>query len=75
MDAMITDGTHACSLCGEWATGCSLCINAPLVSREREIMEQARQDREAEHELWLQSKSIADAATRRERQSDEAEAR
>lgn len=27
----ITDGTMKCALCGEWKTGCNLCLVAPLI--------------------------------------------
>jgi hypothetical protein len=56
---MITDGTVYCGLCGEDRVGCYLCGKAPLVGR---VGRSWREEREAEKELLLQSKSIRLAA-------------
>jgi hypothetical protein len=62
---MITDGTFVCGLCGEWLAGCALCGQAPLIDMSSRIRLQAREERQGERELELQSNAIRRAADKR----------
>ena len=59
---MITDGTHICSLCGEFLTGCALCGSAPLIDITSNLAKVMTAEREAERELWRQEQSIKRAS-------------
>lgn len=59
---MITDGTFVCQLCGEWRTGCALCVVAPLVDMRRQIERERREAVDGERELMLQERAIHRAA-------------
>jgi hypothetical protein len=62
---MITDGSFICSLCGEWFTGCSLCITAPLKDMRDANRQRDEDTRNAERELAQQERAIRKGAEAR----------
>jgi len=63
----ITDGTFSCALCGEWLSGCGLCVAAPLVDNRVALAKAAIDAADGERELANQERAIRAGAERRAR--------